>query len=64
MREGAVEGYPDSTDYSTVCNVEPEKDFKDFCLVGKDCLIADNSNIAYQQCYSRDGLYFRYYFDN
>ena len=53
----------DSLLYSTVCNVQPEKDFKDFCYEGKDCLMANNSNIAYQQCYSGYPFYFRYYFD-
>ena len=45
-----AEGCPDSRFYSTVCNVEPEKDFKDFCNEGKDCLMAKNANITYQQC--------------
>ena len=57
------EGCPDSIRYSKVCNVQPEKDFKDFCRDGKDCLMANNSNIAYQQCYTGDPFYLRYYFD-
>ena len=58
-----AEDCPDSTDYSTVCNTEPEKDFKDFCYKGKDCLMANNSNIAYQQCYTGNSFILRYYFD-
>ena len=57
------EGCPDSTIYSKVCNAQPEKDFKDFCFQGKNCLMANNSNIAYQQCYTGDNYYLRYYFD-
>ena len=55
-----AEDCTDSILHSTVCNRQPEKDFKDFCKEGKDCLMANNSNIAYQQCYSR---FLRYYFD-
>ena len=58
-----TEDCPDSTDYSTVCNLQPEKDFKDFCYEGKNCLMANNSNIAYQQCYTGYSFRLRYYFD-
>ena len=63
-----TEDCTDSTDYSKVCNLQPEKDFKDFCRSstfqdGKDCLMANNSNIAYQQCYTGDYDFLRYYFD-
>lgn len=60
-----VEDCPDSRyEYSTVCNLQPEKDFKDFCRIedGKNCLMANNSNIAFQQCYA-EYADFRYYFE-
>ena len=47
-----VEYCPDSIIHSTVSNIQPENEFKDFCRVGKDCLMANNSKIDYQQCYS------------
>ena len=54
-----AESCPDDYAYSTVCNLQPEKDFKDFCLDGKNCLMANNSNIAYQQCYTGKDFYLR-----
>ena len=58
-----AEGCPKSMDYSTVCDMQLKYHFKDLCEDGKDCLMANNSNIAYQQCFTGDPGFLRYYFD-